>query len=65
MHNLEDTVALLQALGFTIHPDKSQLIPTQKIRLLGFVIDSLNMTSKLTENKRKKIFTFCEEVAKS
>ena len=31
MHNREDTVALLEALGFTIHPDKSQLIPTQKI----------------------------------
>ena len=31
MHNREDTVALLEVLGFTIHPDKSQLMPTQKI----------------------------------
>ena len=39
IHNLEDTVALLQALGFTIHPDKSQLLPIQKMAFLGFVID--------------------------
>ena len=65
LHNLEDTVALLQALGFTIDPDKSQLIPTQKMTFLGFVIDSMEMTLKLTENKQNKIFTLREEVIKS
>ena len=65
MHNLEDRVALLQAFGFTIRPDKSQLIPTQKMTFLGFVIDSTKMTLKLTENKQNKIFTICEEVIKS
>ena len=50
MYNLEDTVAQLQALDLTIHPDKSQLIPTQKMKFLGFVIDSTKMTLKLTEN---------------
>ena len=50
MHNLDSTVALLQALGFTIHPDKLKLIITQKMTLLGFVRDS-RMTQKL--NKRK------------
>ena len=65
MHNLEDTVALLQALCFTIHPDKSQLIPTQKITFLGILIDSTKITLKLTKNKQNKIFTLCKEVIKS
>ena len=50
VYNLEDIVAQLQALDLTIHPDKSQLIPTQKMKFLGFVIDSTKMTLKLTEN---------------
>ena len=53
---------MLQALAFTIYPDKSQLIPTQ---FLGFVIDSTKVTLKLTQNKQNKIFTLCEEVMKS
>ena len=65
MHKLEDTVALLQALCFTIHPDKSQLIPTQKITFLGILIDSTKITLKLTKNKQNKIFTLCKEVIKS
>ena len=32
---------------------------------LGFVIDSANMTLKLTENKQKKTITYCEKVIKS
>ena len=27
-HNVQDTVFLMDSLGFTIHPDKSVLIPT-------------------------------------
>ena len=65
MHNLEDTVALLQALGFIKHPDQLQIIPIQKIRILGFVIHPTEMTVKLTENEKKKILTLCEEVTKS
>ena len=65
MHNLEDTVALSQALDFTIHPDKSQLMPTQKMTFLGFVIDSTKMILKLSENKQKNTFALCEEVIKS
>ena len=56
---------MLQALGFTIYPDKSQLTPIQKMRFLGFVIDSTKMTLKLTQNEKNKIFTLCEEVIKS
>ena len=38
---VHDTVALLLSLGFTIHPDKSVLKPTQVIIFLGFVINPL------------------------
>ena len=62
---VEDTMALLQALGFIIHSDKSQLIPSQKMTVLGFVTDSTKMTLKLTENKPNKLFALCGEVIKS
>ena len=38
--NVIDTVNLLDSLGFTIHPDKSKLIPSQVLIFLGFVINS-------------------------
>ena len=63
MYNLEDTVALLQALGSIHTPDKSQLIPTQKMMFLGFLIDSTKMTLKLTEKSKRK-YTLCNEVIK-
>ena len=53
--NVSVTVHLLQKLGFTIHPDKSILIPTQIIVFLGFVINSLDMTISLTLEKLGKI----------
>ena len=33
-----DTCDLLMKLGFSIHPDKSQFIPVQKIEYLGFIL---------------------------
>ena len=39
LQNIRSTVNLLQTLGFTVHPDKSVLNPTQKIEFLGFVSD--------------------------
>ena len=40
-HNIENTTELLQNLGFTIHPTKSFLTPTQRITFLGFAINSV------------------------
>ena len=42
---------ILTILGFTIHERKSVLIPTQKIAFLGFLIDSENMSSSISEEK--------------
>lgn len=58
--NIQDTVQLLDSLGFTIHPDKSVLEPTQTIKFVGFIINSQSMCVKLTLEKAKNIKEFCE-----
>lgn len=52
----------LDKLGFVIHPKKSVFIPSQEIEYLGFLINSVTMTIKLTTDKKKKIFDLCQEV---
>lgn len=48
-------VKKLRDLGFFIHESKSVLIPTTKIKFLGFDIDSRQMQVSPTEDKREKI----------
>ena len=54
-HNCENnvvaTVNLFTNLGFTIHPEKSILKPTQEIEFLGFLINSITMTVRLSATK--------------
>ena len=45
------TIKKPRSLGFTIHKGKSNLIPTQKLDILGFTIDSVAMTISLKEKK--------------
>ena len=52
-----NTCDLLIKLGFSIHPDKSQFIPVQKIEYLEFTLDSTSMTVPLTDIKQQKIKT--------
>ena len=59
-NNVSETVVLLQSLGFTVHPEKSVLEPKQKIVFLGFIIDSKNMTIRLTLAKKEKIRNLCK-----
>ena len=42
---------MLDRLGLATHPEKSELIPQQKIVFLGFVIDSVKMILTFTDNK--------------
>lgn len=62
-HECRDAVRaaceLLDTLGFTIHPTKSVLQPTQKIEFLGFILDSNSMTVSLTPAKAGKIRKAC------
>ena len=62
LNNIRDTVALLRVLGFTIHPEKSVLVPTQQILFLGFVIDSVKMTIILTEERKQSIYMLCQNI---
>ena len=56
LKNLNDTMIMLQSLGFTVHPENTVLKPTQNLIYLGFIMNSKDMTLKLTEEKRTKIF---------
>ena len=42
-------------LGFVVYPDKSVLMPTQEITILGFVINFRKMSVKLTQSKEKSL----------
>ena len=42
---------LFDKLGFVVHPNRSVLIPTLEISILGFVINSRKMSIKLTPQK--------------
>ena len=42
-NNVIETVMLSNDMGFLVHPEKSNLEPTQVIEYLGFILDSRNM----------------------
>ena len=55
LDNIMATLGMLQSLGFVIHPEKSVLYPTQTIIFLGFIINTVDMTVRLTDEKVDKI----------
>ena len=57
--NVIDTFIQFDSLGFTIHPDKSVFILSQRLVLLGFIIDSVAMTITLTPEKTLKVKEAC------
>ena len=60
--NVVDTFALFDSLGFIIHPDKSVFIPSQRIVLLGFIIDSVAMSITLTPEKAQGVREACSSL---
>ena len=56
------TCQVLDSLGFTVHPVKSVLQPTQRIDFLGFWLGSINMIVSLTDRKVDKIRSVCAEL---
>ncbi len=61
-NNVLDTVLLLDRLGFTVHNQKSSLIPSQSITFVGFLLNSTSMTVKLTVEKVDKLISLCHEL---
>jgi len=51
---IQRAITLLQSLGFTIHLDKSQLVPSQRVNFLGFILDSVVMTVSMKLDKADK-----------
>ena len=47
-NNIQQTVNLFTSLGFLVHPEKSVLVPTRKLKFLGFILDSERMIVSLT-----------------
>lgn len=60
--NITATVSLLSSLGFTVHPNKSILVPTQCMVFLGFVLNSAQMTIALSEERVIKLKCPCKDL---
>ena len=57
-----ETVKLLDYLGFTIHPVKSNFVPARSITYLGFLINSEAMKVTLPFSKVEKIKEMCSSL---
>ena len=65
LENIIDTVRLLYTLGFIVHPEKSVLIPTQRLIFLGFILDSILMHIYMTPEKVNKVIDMCSKLLKN
>ena len=65
VNNIHDTVHFCSKLGFIVHPEKSILKPTQETEFLGFIINSLTMTVRLSAYKSTKVQKACQDLLKS
>ena len=59
---IRSAVAVSWELGFTIHPEKSVLVPSQQTVFLGFAIKSFKMTITLTKERKQSIYTLCQDI---
>ena len=62
LKNCEVTYNVLVSCGFIPNDKKSVLIPTQKIEILGHIVDSVKMCVTLPAAKTQKIVALCEEL---
>ena len=60
--NVIDTTISFDNLGLTIHPEKSSFIPKQVITHLGFILNSKEMTVRLTPEKAGNVASFCRSI---
>jgi len=58
--NVRDTVKLFDSLGFTVQPEKSSFVPQHQITFMGFIIDSITMTTSEKIEKIEKIIHTCQ-----
>ena len=60
--SLQVLVRALDNLGFVIHQEKSQFVPSTNLTFLGFELDSLSMTVSLTQDKKEKFLRASQEL---
>ena len=65
MANVLDTIRLLCYLGFLIPPEKSVLVPTQRLAFLGFILDSALMRIYMTPAKIAKVIDLCSNLLRT
>lgn len=58
--NVEKTKETLESLGFILNFEKSNLIPSQECKFLGFILNSVQFTIELTQDKRQKIVSLAK-----
>lgn len=57
--NVIDLGQVVDSLGLVSHPDKSIFIPSQWLEVLGFILNSVDMTIRLTPEKATGLQTAC------
>ena len=65
LENIQDTVNLVDKLGFTVHPEKSVFLPTQIIVFLGFILNSIDMTVRLTPERVNNLVQLCLQICRA
>ncbi|MEW8542136.1 MAG: reverse transcriptase domain-containing protein [Candidatus Thiodiazotropha sp.] len=63
--NVWRTVHFMDSLGFTINPKKSVLNPTKVITFVGFILNSENMTIRITKEKADILRAMCIKILNS
>ena len=62
LHHAASALNLLESLGFVVNYHKSQLIPSQQIEFLGFLVDSVTLSLQLPGEKLRKIRKRCQQL---
>ena len=62
---IDDVLKLIQSLGFIVDRDKSVTHPTQKIGFLGLIVNTLEFSFSLPEDKLAAIMKKCREALRN
>ena len=60
--SVQRTIEVFESLGFVVHDEKSVVEPVRKIEFLGFDIDSVSMTVKVSQRKAEKLINVCKNL---
>lgn len=52
---VDEAIHLFIRLGFYVHPVKSDIVPTQSLTFLGFILNSLSMTVNTGKEEHNKV----------